>query len=116
MPPSLPSRASTPFPHPTPSSPLQPSPAPKARLTPSLADPNPDALERHKQDSIAKQKAGKGHWKAELASVSEESVKADRLMAAGGSSSSADAIKKLQEQTKGDAEEAHKHGTSMKDM
>ncbi len=39
---------------------------------------DPELAERHKQDSLAKQKAGKGHWKPELASDSEESVKADR--------------------------------------
>ncbi len=31
--------------------------------------------ERHKQDSLAKQKAGKGHWKPDLASDSEEKRK-----------------------------------------
>ena len=88
--------------------------------TPSLllkesasSDPNPDDFEKHKQDSIAKQKAGKGHWKPELASVSEESVKADRMTP--GEASEA-AMKRLQEQTKGNAEETRKHGTSMKDM
>ncbi|KAF3058910.1 hypothetical protein CFAM422_011947 [Trichoderma lentiforme] len=32
----------------------------------------------HKRDSLAKQKKGSGHWKPELASDSEEAVKADR--------------------------------------
>jgi hypothetical protein len=30
--------------------------------------------ERHKQDQLKKQKEGKGHWKPELASNSEEAV------------------------------------------
>lgn len=30
--------------------------------------------ERHKQDQLQKQKEGKGHWKPELASNSEEAV------------------------------------------
>lgn len=34
--------------------------------------------EKHKQDQIQKQKEGKGHWKPELASNSEEAVNADR--------------------------------------
>ncbi|KAL0940601.1 uncharacterized protein CTRU02_203364 [Colletotrichum truncatum] len=63
--------------------------------------------ERHKQDSLSKQKQGKGHWKPELASDSEEAVKADR-------SEKADP-KTLQERTKGAAEEQSKAGTSMKD-
>merc|ERR1711964_613106 len=42
---------------------------------------NPDQAEsneRHKQDQLQKQKEGKGHWKPELASDSEEAVAADR--------------------------------------
>lgn len=38
---------------------------------------NPDQAsdnERHKQDQLQKQKDGKGHWKPELASDSEEAV------------------------------------------
>jgi hypothetical protein len=35
-------------------------------------------FEKHKQDLLKKQKEGKGHWKPELASNSEESVAADR--------------------------------------
>jgi len=38
---------------------------------------NPDQAEsneRHKQDQLQKQKEGKGHWKPELASDSEEAV------------------------------------------
>jgi len=38
--------------------------------TPDLAEQN----ERHKQDQLQKQKEGKGHWKPELASNSEEAV------------------------------------------
>ena len=34
--------------------------------------------EHHKQDSLKKQKEGAAHWKPELASDSEEAVKADR--------------------------------------
>jgi hypothetical protein len=30
--------------------------------------------EKHKQDQLDKQKSGKGHWKPELASNSEEAV------------------------------------------
>ena len=30
--------------------------------------------EKHKQDQLQKQKEGKGHWKPELASDSEEAV------------------------------------------
>lgn len=97
---------------PPPLPPLCPPAAPK--LTPNPADPSPEANEKHKQDSIAKQKQGKGHWKAELASNSEESIKADRHEPAGGSTEAS--IKRLQEETKGRAEETRKHGTSMKDM
>ncbi|KAK3684295.1 hypothetical protein B0T22DRAFT_484070 [Podospora appendiculata] len=68
--------------------------------------------EKHKQDSLSKQKQGKGHWKPELASDSEESIKADR---SGADGSAADAIKRLQERTKGHAEEKNKAGTSMHD-
>ncbi|KAK1639352.1 hypothetical protein BDP81DRAFT_420814 [Colletotrichum phormii] len=49
--------------------------------------------EKHKQDSLSKQKQGKGHWKPELASDSEEAIKADR-------DESIDP-KKLQEKTAG---------------
>jgi hypothetical protein len=40
------------------------------RDSPDLAEKN----EMHKQDSTQKAKAGKGHWKPELASDSEEAV------------------------------------------
>ncbi|KAJ2899775.1 hypothetical protein MKZ38_002788 [Zalerion maritima] len=63
--------------------------------------------EKHKQDSLKKQKDGAAHWKPELASASEESVKADRTEKTD--------MKTLQERTKKAAEETAKHGTSMKD-
>ena len=34
--------------------------------------------EKHKQDSLDKQRKGQGQWKPELASDSEEAIKADR--------------------------------------
>ncbi|KAK2612808.1 hypothetical protein QQS21_001088 [Conoideocrella luteorostrata] len=64
-------------------------------------------FDEHKKDSLDKQKKGRGHWKPELASDSEEAVKADRL--------SKEDISKLQERTKRTAEESSKSGTSMKD-
>lgn len=76
------------------------------------ADPNVEDFDRHKQDSLAKQKKGEGHWKPELASVSEEVVKADRM---GPREAGEAAMKRLQDQTKQSAEETRKHGTSMKD-
>jgi hypothetical protein len=78
----------------------------------STADPNPEGYEHHKKDSLEKQKQGKGHWKPELASVSEESVKADR---SGQRKTDKESLKKLQEETKGSAEETSKKGTSMRD-
>ncbi|KKY37435.1 hypothetical protein UCDDA912_g02588 [Diaporthe ampelina] len=60
--------------------------------------------EKHKQDSLSKQKTGKGHWKPELASDGEEAVKADRLPE--------EDISKLQERTKKHAEDKSKSGTS----
>ncbi|PHH66329.1 hypothetical protein CDD80_943 [Ophiocordyceps camponoti-rufipedis] len=65
--------------------------------------------DHHKQDSLSKQRRGAGHWKPELASDSEEAVKADR--GAGG----ADDVRTLQERTKGVAEEKAKAGTSVGD-
>ncbi|KAJ4200413.1 hypothetical protein NW767_007477 [Fusarium falciforme] len=64
-------------------------------------------FDKHKQDSLAKQKKGTGHWKPELASDSEEAVKADR--------SADEPAKDLQERTKRAAEETSKAGTSMRD-
>jgi len=69
---------------------------------------NPDTTEhneRHKQDQLQKQKDGKGHWKPELASNSEEAVAADRQ-------SKGDSIEEMQKKTKDHAERKHKHGTS----
>ncbi|KAL9112904.1 MAG: hypothetical protein Q9187_007702 [Circinaria calcarea] len=37
-----------------------------------------EEYEKHKEDQLEKQKAGKGHWKEELASQSESAVKSDR--------------------------------------
>ncbi|KAI9826076.1 MAG: hypothetical protein M1832_000525 [Thelocarpon impressellum] len=51
--------------------------------------------EQHKQDQLAKQKEGKGHWKAELASDSETAIKADR----GENGSTQEDIGKLQKET-----------------
>ncbi|ORY13481.1 hypothetical protein BCR34DRAFT_263784 [Clohesyomyces aquaticus] len=53
-----------------------------------------DEIEAEKQDSLSKQKAGKGHWKGELASDSESIVKADR----GEVEASEETIKKLQDE------------------
>ncbi|KAL2155394.1 hypothetical protein VTH82DRAFT_136 [Thermothelomyces myriococcoides] len=78
----------------------------------SSSDPNPEDFERHKQDSLEKQKRGQGHWKPELASVSEESVKADRM---GPKEAGEAAMKRLQDQTKDRAEETSKNRTSMND-
>ncbi|KAH8803936.1 hypothetical protein F5882DRAFT_392635 [Hyaloscypha sp. PMI_1271] len=71
------------------------------RHSPDLAEEN----ERHKQDQLQKQKDGKGHWKPELASNSEEAVAADRQ--AGDHT-----MEELQKKTAKHAEEKHKHGTS----
>ncbi|KAF4872809.1 hypothetical protein K4K49_010415 [Colletotrichum sp. SAR 10_70] len=64
--------------------------------------------EKHKQDSLHKQKQGKGHWKPELASDSEEALKADR------NTEGVDP-KTLAERTKKAAEETSKAGTSMRE-
>ncbi|EEY17902.1 conserved hypothetical protein [Verticillium alfalfae VaMs.102] len=62
---------------------------------------------KHQDDSLRKQKEGKGHWKPELASDSEEAINADR---------NADLTpEQLQEKTKKAAEETRKAGTSMRD-
>ncbi|KAK3943574.1 hypothetical protein QBC46DRAFT_351451 [Diplogelasinospora grovesii] len=75
-------------------------------------DQNPEEFDKHKQDSLSKQKEGKGHWKPELASDSEEDIKADRMTPEDASEAT---MKRLQERTKAAAEETHKHGTSMRD-
>jgi len=72
---------------------------------PDLAEEN----DKHKQDLLKKSKDGKGHWKPELASDSEEAVAADRHH---HSDHSEDGIKELQEKTQHHAEEKHKTGTS----
>jgi len=69
---------------------------------------NPDAAEhneKHKQDGLDKQKDGKGHWKPELASDSEEAVTADR-------SNGSDSIEEMQKKSAEHIEKKHKHGTS----
>ncbi|TGJ81332.1 hypothetical protein E0Z10_g7449 [Xylaria hypoxylon] len=63
--------------------------------------------EKHKQDLLSKHKSGKGHWKPELASDSEEAVKADKT--------SSEDIATMQNRTKATAEETSKTGTSMRD-
>ncbi|KAI1178201.1 hypothetical protein F4777DRAFT_129597 [Nemania sp. FL0916] len=65
--------------------------------------------EKHKQDLLSKNKEGKGHWKPELASDSEEAIKADRAGAGK------EDIAALQNRTKATAEETSKKGTSMHD-
>jgi hypothetical protein len=65
--------------------------------------------DKHKQDSLEKQKKGQGHWKRELASDSEEAVKAER------EPTGAEDISKLQKRTQAAAEETNKAGTSMRD-
>lgn len=67
--------------------------------------------DRHKKDSLAKQKRGAGHWKPELASDSEEAVRADRASREGPRED----VHHLQERTKKAAEETAKGGTSMRD-
>ncbi|KAM3065226.1 hypothetical protein ACMFMF_011351 [Clarireedia jacksonii] len=70
------------------------------------SDPNlPNELEKHKHDQLSKQKQGTNHWKAELASNSEEAVAADRHE---HSDHSEEGIKELQRQTAKHAEEKHK--------
>jgi len=69
---------------------------------------NPDAAEqneKHNKDNLQKQKEGKGHWKPELASDSEEAVAADRHEHADHSE---EGIKELQKKTVDHAEKKHK--------
>jgi len=73
---------------------------------------NPDGAEqseRHKQDLLKKQKEGKGHWKPELASDSEEAVTADRHVYGNNKT---ETLEELQKRTVQHAEKKHKHGTS----
>ncbi|KAK1597564.1 uncharacterized protein LY79DRAFT_666416 [Colletotrichum navitas] len=79
----------------------------KVGLKESTAHDDTEAYEKHKQDSLSKQKQGKGHWKPELASDSEEALKADRDETSDP--------KTMQEKTKHHAEEKAKAGTSMSD-
>ncbi|KAG5931816.1 hypothetical protein E4U53_001594 [Claviceps sorghi] len=60
--------------------------------------------DKHKRDSLAKQKRGAGHWKPELASDSEEAVRADQA--------GREDFRSMQERTKKAAEESRKAGTS----
>ena len=74
-------------------------------------------------DSLSKQKDGKGHWKPELASDSEEMIRADREFSqttnrrenTGSGPASEAHIRELQERTKRHAEEKTKAGTSPRD-
>ncbi|KAG4434989.1 hypothetical protein IFR05_009514 [Cadophora sp. M221] len=70
------------------------------RHNPNQAEEN----EKHKQDTLQKQKEGKGHWKPELASDSEEAVVADR--------SSNESIEEMQKKTAEHVQKKQKHGTS----
>ncbi|KAH8601304.1 hypothetical protein B0O99DRAFT_501660 [Bisporella sp. PMI_857] len=58
--------------------------------------------EKHKQDSVSKSKEGKGHWKPELASDSEEAIAADRGQGSSGS------VEELQKRTVEHVEKKHK--------
>ncbi|KAI1245567.1 hypothetical protein MGN70_012457 [Eutypa lata] len=86
------------------------SPASLSYKESSNADDSRDP-EKHKQDLLSKQKQGKGHWKPELASDSEEAVKADRAHSEGAKED----VAKMQERTKSHAEDTAKSGTSMRD-
>ncbi|EPE25766.1 hypothetical protein GLAREA_01678 [Glarea lozoyensis ATCC 20868] len=59
------------------------------------------ANEHHKQDQLKKQKEGKGHWKPELASNSEEAIAADR-------NNKDESPEELQKRTQHHAAEKHK--------
>ncbi len=66
-----------------------------------------DDVDKHKLDSLRKHKDGSAHWKRELASDSEEAVKADK-----GYGAAKESVEQLQERTKKLAEESSKSGTS----
>ncbi|TQW00145.1 hypothetical protein IF1G_00076 [Cordyceps javanica] len=66
-----------------------------------------DDVDKHKLDSLRKHKDGAPRWKRELASDSEEAVKADK-----GHGAAAESVQQLQERTKKMAEEQKKSGTS----
>ncbi|KAG9228400.1 hypothetical protein BJ875DRAFT_477543 [Amylocarpus encephaloides] len=69
---------------------------------------NPDQAaenEKHKQDQLRKQKEGKGHWKPELASDSEEAIQAERNHVD-------ESPEEMQKRTAEHVQKKHKHGTS----
>ncbi|KAM3529283.1 hypothetical protein NHJ13051_001944 [Beauveria bassiana] len=66
-----------------------------------------DDVDKHKLDLLRKHKDGSAHWKRELASDSEEAVKADK-----GYGASKETLEQLQERTKKMAEESRRSGTS----
>ncbi|KAF1739320.1 hypothetical protein MY4038_000486 [Beauveria bassiana] len=66
-----------------------------------------DDVDKHKLDLLRKHKDGSAHWKRELASDSEEAVKADK-----GYGASKETLEQLQERTKKMAEESSRSGTS----
>jgi len=62
-----------------------------------------EEIDHHKNDQLQKQKEGKGHWKGELASSSEASIKADREEI----EASEDNISKLQKETESYAQKTN---------
>jgi len=64
-----------------------------------------EEIEHHKNDGLQKQKDGKGHWKGELASNSEASIKADREEI----DASQESIEKLQKETESYAQKTNPH-------
>ncbi|OAA63932.1 Mitochondrial carrier protein PET8 [Cordyceps fumosorosea ARSEF 2679] len=66
-----------------------------------------DDVDKHKLDLLRKHKEGTAHWKRELASDSEEAVKADK-----GHGAAKESVQELQERTKKMAEESATGGTS----
>ncbi|KAJ3481567.1 hypothetical protein NLG97_g7792 [Lecanicillium saksenae] len=66
-----------------------------------------DDVDKHKLDSLRKHKDGAAHWKRELASDSEEAVKADK-----GHGAAKESVEQLQERTKKLAEDGKQDGTS----
>ncbi|KAM3510504.1 hypothetical protein MY11210_005854 [Beauveria gryllotalpidicola] len=66
-----------------------------------------DDIDKHKLDLLRKHKQGSAHWKRELASDSEEAVKADK-----GRGGAKETVEQLQERTKKLAEENSRSGTS----
>ena len=75
------------------------------------SDHSPDQAsenDKHKQDQLDKQRKGENHWKPELASNSEEAVKADRT-------SSNESVADLQKRTVDHVSKKSKSGTSQDD-